>query len=258
MQLKLILHYYKKHQSDQISNCLFLFLICTFKILVMFSFKILAELLCFVVMVTTESFYNNRNNTSRSISKIYSTCGQSNNLVKCIKLQALKLADRANNVPQFKLLDGVEIVKKDEGELDKFADSQLYSDNLPTDEINSMLINKAGKFFSNHEVQINIPRLLTVGVEKGRELLEGRGKKYKKYLGPFVAALAIKGGILTMVYHSIAIIAGKAFKNIYVFYFNVANNNIHHVSCIILGKALIIGKIALVRLTIQNTCLLEL
>lgn len=181
----------------------------------MSSFKTIIEILCIVFIVTVECENNNSTDdisVSRSFTKLYSTCGQSYNFFKCLKVQALKLADRAVDIPQFRLLDGVQIVKKSyspKSEQNKKISTQDVL-NLPTDQVDSLLVETTGRFLKNHEIQVNIPRLLTAGVKEGQSFLEGRGKKMKKYLGPFVAAVAIKGGILTMVYHSIAIIAGKA------------------------------------------------
>lgn len=185
-----------------------------YNVLKMSSFKTIIEFCCIVFIVTVEC--KNYNSTedlsvSRSFSKLYSTCGQSYNFFKCLKVQALKLADRAADIPQFRLLDGVEIVKKPfslKNENKKISTQEAL--NLPSEKVDSLLVETTGRFLKSHEIQVNIPRLLNAGVKEGQSFLEGRGKKMKKYLGPFVAAVAIKGGILTMVYHSIAIIAGKA------------------------------------------------
>lgn len=181
----------------------------------MTSFKtIIIEIIFIVFIVTVEcEKTNNTENisVSRSFTKLYTTCGQSYNFFQCLKVQALKLADKAINVSHFRLIDGVQIVKKPY--LFKSEQAKISSDELlkfPAEKIDSLLVETTGRFLKNHEIQVDVPRLLNAGVKESQSFLEARGKKMKKYLGPFVAAVAIKGGILTMVYHSIAIIAGKA------------------------------------------------
>uniref|UniRef100_A0A336L7Z4 CSON005714 protein n=1 Tax=Culicoides sonorensis TaxID=179676 RepID=A0A336L7Z4_CULSO len=179
----------------------------------MFSFKTILEVLCIVFIVTVRC--ENKSNTEdirlpKSFSKLYSTCNQSFNFLKCLKVQALKLADKAVEVPKFQLIDGIQIVKKDYSVKNNKRNLVEDAIKLPADQVDTILTETASRFLKSHEIQVNIPRLLTAGVKEGANFLEGRGKKMKKYLGPFVAAVAIKGGILTMVYHSIAIIAGKA------------------------------------------------
>lgn len=149
----------------------------------------------------------------RAMKRIYNTCESSEELFKCMKVQALKLTERALKVPTIKITEGLSIVKKDEDEKSQDARSFAEIDGddvmeLPSEQVDSLLAERVNKFMESHQVSVNVPRLLASS-ETPRLVEEGR-KKMKKYLGPFLAAMAIKGGILTMVYHSIAIVAGKA------------------------------------------------
>ncbi|KAG5671895.1 hypothetical protein PVAND_002064 [Polypedilum vanderplanki] len=150
----------------------------------------------------------------RAMRKIYSNCESSEELFKCMKVQALKLTERALRLPNIKIADGLSIIKKeDEQESSGRAAGSVEFNSeevmqLPSEKIDSMLVSEVNKFLDSHQVSLNVPRLLASS-ETPRLVEEGR-KKMKKYLGPFLAAMAIKGGILTMVYHSIAIVAGKA------------------------------------------------
>lgn len=196
----------------------------------MYSLKFICFLVfCSIVAVQSQEYQSQSPSTSsstpasltdsafRAFRKVYSICEDDDDLVKCFKVQALKLTDRALKVQNFKIFDGLALVKKNgNGNEDARALNEISSASdidfmkMSSDKVNQMLNHHMSKFFDTHQIQLNFPRLLSTGqAESGRLVEEGR-KKMKKYLGPFMAALALKGGILTMVYHSIAIVAGKA------------------------------------------------
>lgn len=179
----------------------------------MASIKIASSFLL-VVLIANVTFASPAESAFRAMKKMYNTCESSEQLFKCMKVQALRLTERALKVPTIKITEGLSIVKKngdDEEEKSPEARSFVDGENameLPSEQIDSMLVARINKFMESHQVSVNVPRLLASD-ETPRLVEEGR-KKMKKYLGPFLAAIAIKGGILTMVYHSIAIVAGKA------------------------------------------------
>lgn len=161
----------------------------------------------FLNLCLLSSVYCQQNTSeARSFQTQNPFCSNSDDFFKCIKLQALKATNLILNKSSFKLLDGIQIVSDNHL---SHKDSRNFGD-LNNKDLDTALLDNAREILSSQKVQINIPKLLSSGYEDGKRMIEARGKKYKKYLGPFVAALAIKGGILTMVYHSIAIIAGKS------------------------------------------------
>lgn len=180
----------------------------------MISYKVICTVLCLVVYVKAHEATSPSESAFRAMKKVYNVCESSNELMKCMKIQALKLADRALKVSNIKLMDGLTIVKKNDiSEFDsramaeeQFNENEVMS--LPTTKVDDMIVERVNKFMDSHTVQLSLPRLLAS--EATPRLVEEGRKKMKKYLGPFLAAMAIKGGILTMVYHSIAIVAGKA------------------------------------------------
>lgn len=176
----------------------------------MASIKILSSILL-VAIIANVSIASPAESAFRAMKKIYNVCESSEELFKCMKVQALKLTERALKVPTIKITDGLSIVKKnDESEAPEEARSFDNDDvmELPSEQVDSLLVERINKFMDSHQVSVNVPRLLSSS-ETPRLVEEGR-KKMKKYLGPFIAAMALKGGVLTMVYHSIAIVAGKA------------------------------------------------
>lgn len=177
----------------------------------MASIKVLSSILL-VVVIANVSFASPAESAFRAMKKIYNVCENSEELFKCMKVQALKLTERALKVPTIKITDGLSIVKKDEDSEEKPEEARSFDNDdvmeLPSEQVDSLLVSRINKFMDSHQVSVNVPRLLSSS-ETPRLVEEGR-KKMKKYLGPLIAAMALKGGILTMVYHSIAIVAGKA------------------------------------------------
>lgn len=169
-------------------------------------------LICSISLYSVDCLQNDSDSSkARSFQNFNSFCGQSDDFFRCIKVQALKITDSMLSKSSIKLLDGVQIINSNDlsrRQFPRHSSSLTDLSKLSNGEIDAALLENVQNVFSSQSLQVNIPRLLTVGLEDGKKIIEARGKKYKKYLGPFVAALAIKGGILTMVYHSIAIIAG--------------------------------------------------
>lgn len=181
----------------------------------MVSCKVICSVVCLIMLVQfNETSSSPAESAFRAMKKIYNVCESSNELFKCMKIQALKLTDRALKVSNIKLMEGLSIVKKSDAtefdarsmSLNDASDNEIMS--LPTDKIDEMIADRVSKFTGSYQLNLNVPRMIS-SEETPRLVEEGR-KKMKKYLGPFMAAMAIKGGILTMVYHSIAIVAGKA------------------------------------------------
>lgn len=177
----------------------------------MAAFKVLSSVVLIALVASTSVASSPAENAFRAMKKIYNVCESSEEMFKCMKIQALKLTDRALKLPNIKLTEGLSIVKKDDApEMDSRSMSlnDFDSETVSSAEVDDMIVDRVNKFMDSHQISVNVPRLLTSS-EAPRLVEEGR-KKMKKYMGPFIAALALKGGILTMVYHSIAIVAGKA------------------------------------------------
>ncbi|XP_050087569.1 uncharacterized protein LOC126572368 [Anopheles aquasalis] len=179
----------------------------------MVSFKLVSVVVC--VLAVAGRGYAAEDGTVRALRKVYALCEDSDELLHCIKVQALKLTDRALKLPSIKLIDGMAIVKKEGGESRSLAaepalGSEQELNQLSSGKLDELLFQRAQRFMDSHQLQLNVPRMLVSGQQETGRLVEEGRKKMKKYLGPFLAAMAIKGGILTMVYHSIAIVAGKA------------------------------------------------
>uniref|UniRef100_A0A1A9W5N3 Uncharacterized protein n=1 Tax=Glossina brevipalpis TaxID=37001 RepID=A0A1A9W5N3_9MUSC len=195
--------------------------------------------------------FSSDNSLTRTVHHIVSHCLDRNNVVWCFKLHGARLLGRALKFQNINIVDGVSLVKKfnnnnnnnnNENRNGRASASDLNLtnrdlENLSMKSLDSLLLERFCSFLRSRQLQVNMPRLLAFGKRNGQQLLqsvweffspstavgsdkhndnndasEGRKKKGddKKYLGPFIAAVLLKTAILKMAYHSIAIVAGKA------------------------------------------------
>ncbi|XP_011182641.2 uncharacterized protein LOC105212397 [Zeugodacus cucurbitae] len=182
------------------------------------------------------------NGLTRTLKHIYGICGDRDDLFWCFKVQATRMLGRALKVQNLNILEGVAIIKKVDnetrtGRANANVDLILSNrdlENLSMKSLDALLLERFLRFVDSRQLQVNLPRLLNFGQRNGQDVIgavmayfqkfalgevdadhaveEGRKKKGddKKYLGPFIAAVMLKTAILKMAYHSIAIIAGKA------------------------------------------------
>ncbi|XP_037943435.1 uncharacterized protein LOC119676270 [Teleopsis dalmanni] len=171
------------------------------------------------------------NGLSRTLKHIYTHCAESDDIFWCLKLQGTKLLGRALKVQNIKIIDGISIVRKTDnttriGRATELNLSNRDLEHLSAKSLDALLFERFINFVQSRQVQVSFPRLLTLGQHNSQDLVtgllnllapfmdnevvEGRKKKDRKYLGPFIAAVMLKAAILKMAYHSIAIVAGKA------------------------------------------------
>ncbi|XP_016970711.2 uncharacterized protein LOC108038437 [Drosophila rhopaloa] len=169
----------------------------------------------------------------RTVRHVYGQCADSEDVFWCCKIQGVRLLGRALKVQQLGIVDGVSLVRRESfGQDTRSGRSSLVEGQLSNRDLEHMsgksldalLLERFLNFVHSHQLQVNLPRLLRFGERNGQDWLqhllgyflpagesEGRKKKDdKKYLGPFIAAVLLKTAILKMAYHSIAIVAGKA------------------------------------------------
>ncbi|CAH2059502.1 unnamed protein product, partial [Iphiclides podalirius] len=141
------------------------------------------------------------------LGRMYESCERSQEMLKCFKIQAAKLADRAARMESLPLIDGVSLVRRLEH--DRAYPSSLPEGDmnaLTSDEVDKCLQQAASKLMQTHRVIISPA---SIGDDVGRSFSQARSK-LKKMIGPIMAGVAIKGGFLAMAFQAIALIAGKA------------------------------------------------
>lgn len=180
----------------------------------MIFLKYFSGLVCVAYLVSAQESNNLSQSTFRHVRRIYKDCENSDDFYKCLKVNAVKLADRALKIQNLKLIDGISVIRKDGVEEGRsFYDNKINDLDLTkvsSQKIDHLLSDRSNRFMDTHQIEINVPRLFSMGQKQSGLIVEEGRKKMNKFLGPFLAAVAIKGGILTMAYHSIAIVAGKA------------------------------------------------
>ncbi|TDG48214.1 hypothetical protein AWZ03_005389 [Drosophila navojoa] len=175
----------------------------------------------------------------RTMRHVWTQCAESEDIFWCCKLQGARLLGRALKVQQLSIVDGINLVRRAgaAGTEDtrtgraSISEHQLNNrdlEHMSSKSLDALLLERFLHFLHSHQLQVNLPRLLRYGERNSQDWLqsllgyftsgeqagvdsEGRKKKDdKKYLGPFIAAVLLKTAILKMAYHSIAIVAGKA------------------------------------------------
>ncbi|XP_017037784.1 uncharacterized protein Osi11 [Drosophila kikkawai] len=162
-------------------------------------------------------------------------CADSEDVFRCIEIEGLRRLRNAIKMRQVPIVEGVSLVRRDSVDQDtrsgraSLVENQLSNrdlEHMSGKSLDALLLDRFLSFMHSHELQVNLPRLLRFGERNGQDWLqhllsyflpaskdesEGRKKKDdKKYLGPFIAAVLLKTAIMKMAYHSIAIVAGKA------------------------------------------------
>ncbi|XP_030034246.2 uncharacterized protein LOC115450383 [Manduca sexta] len=141
------------------------------------------------------------------LGKMYEKCEGSEEIFKCLKIQAARVADRAARMETLPILDGVTMVKRsDVGRSFPSVLPEGDLNSLPSEQVDKLLQLATTKLTQTHRVVITPSSL---GEDVGRSINEARSK-LKKMIGPIIAGLALKGGFLAIAFQAIALIAGKA------------------------------------------------
>jgi hypothetical protein len=125
--------------------------------------------------------------------RAYEQCGnvKFGDLLTCLKLRALKFADRVLRSDSIQVSDGVNIVKtlpevedRNGRQLNLEPMSEVNEAALPTDpeekqdKLNEMLIERLARFFQTHKVQFDMPRLLDESDNATDERPSEQGKSF--------------------------------------------------------------------------------
>lgn len=142
------------------------------------------------------------NSGYRVLNKIYQSCDTSEDIFKCLKVQAFKIMERALKVDSFNIIEGIQVIRNAEAR--SLETNQIIPDEklqqLETSQIDGILFDTASKFLTTHKIQLDIPKLVE----------EARGKMMKKYMMPMMGLMALKGGMMALAMNGIAVMAGAA------------------------------------------------
>ncbi|GLH08715.1 Uncharacterized protein GBIM_13890 [Gryllus bimaculatus] len=157
--------------------------------------------------------------------------GAAGDVAACLKLRALRSAERALRAERLPLLGGLAFVRAQGRDGRGLADDEpppLDEAALPADAaakqraLDEALLDRVARFFKGHSLQLDEARLLEddgagdegeQGAQDGEDgaVAEGRKKKgFKKYGGALLLGLMMKGGLMAMAWKGVALMAGKA------------------------------------------------
>nr|CAD7266607.1 unnamed protein product [Timema shepardi] len=146
----------------------------------------------------------------------YQSCESHRDVFACLKMRALRFADRAINADNIPVLGGVTFVKSsEEGRNILEPLQEVTEEGLPEDpeqrnqQLDELLVDRALRFFRGHTVQLSIPEILDEE-EDDESLGSARKGKLKKILPYLAMGALLKGAWLTMTYNAVAVLAGKA------------------------------------------------
>ncbi|XP_028128244.1 uncharacterized protein LOC114324578 [Diabrotica virgifera virgifera] len=159
-----------------------------------------------ILLLTASLLVTSAENSGfKVLERAFDQCASKDEMFKCIKIQALKVANRAVMLKHLNLFDGVNLVANSRQSRDlqtalHLNDTKL--EQLDTEAIDGMLSDTATRFMDSHQLEIKVPEL----VEEGRKRKnKGSGNNAALYW-----ALAIKGTFLAIAYQGIAVMSGLA------------------------------------------------
>ncbi|XP_023020860.1 uncharacterized protein [Leptinotarsa decemlineata] len=144
------------------------------------------------------------------LENISDRCAKTDDIFKCLKIEAIKVVERALRFEKFNLVDGVSLVSnKRESKVMGFGLNlkETKLEKLDNDQLNDLLGDSTRRFLENYQLEVKMPELET----KESELVEeGRKRKNRRRGGneAMYWALAIKGVFLAVAYKGIAIMSG--------------------------------------------------
>ncbi|KAH0812682.1 hypothetical protein GEV33_010109 [Tenebrio molitor] len=158
---------------------------------------ILSTVVLAVLSLTTA---NRTETTLKLFKNLYTQCATKTETLKCLKIQGLKVLDRALHSNAITIVDGITLVGDSRQSRHLKPLNQTKLEKLSSEEIDHLMVGTTARFLDSHKVQIKVPRL----VEEARKKRKGGGS------AALLWALAIKGSFLAMAYKGIAVMSGTS------------------------------------------------
>jgi hypothetical protein len=128
--------------------------------------------------------------------RTYEQCEREEDMFACLKLKALKFADRALQVQSIPLVEGVEIVKKGDAEDSRHLNEplvELGETNLPADPekrqetLDDFLIDRLSRFLRSHTLQFSVPKFISDLDDRAGEKILQEGESHNSITSPRMA-----------------------------------------------------------------------
>lgn len=154
-----------------------------------------------IIFVNVEA---NFNAGLKFVENIYDECQDSQYLLKCYKIQVLKITNKILNLDKLKIIDGVSLVRRDDiNQTTSFwypSAARINFEQFDSKYIDQLLRQSLNAFVSSRKVVIKSPRITE----------ESRKRGQKTNFGPLLAAIAIKSGIMAVAFKGVVATAGVA------------------------------------------------
>ncbi|XP_050533822.1 uncharacterized protein LOC126901431 [Daktulosphaira vitifoliae] len=184
-------------------------------------FVLLSSMICMVISeAPPPQSLGNPSEVSgfRMLFNAYRQCSNQQDTIVCLKGRALRMLDRATQIENIQLMDGISLVKKTEvkGRSLDVEHGNVAENVVPENseefskKVDSMLFDKISKFARSRSLQLTMPESLSA---EGRDFDDGvylDGRKKKKDKGGHMYMMMLKGGLLAMAYKALALLAAKA------------------------------------------------
>lgn len=158
----------------------------------------------FLVCTSGESSSNGTSAGLRVLRGLFEQCSTRTELIKCLKIQALKIVDRALHKRSLELFEGVNLTvtapRKGKALENGLNLNETKLEKLKSHEIDGLLVDTASRFLQDRKLDVNVSKLVE----------EGRRRRRRRGYGALYWALAIKGAFLAMAYNGIAVMSGVA------------------------------------------------
>ncbi|CAD6224021.1 GSCOCG00005442001-RA-CDS [Cotesia congregata] len=158
---------------------------------------------------------DNKSGDNDLMATIYSDCSK-NDAVNCIKVKFFNFVDKMlTDKEDITLSEGITVVKTSTAE-------EGAPRSIDSTDVDTLIFDRVGRFLKTHSIKVDLKGSDILGVVEsaGRSLddlsdslVEGRGKKKKqqKMMGPIMMAMALKAAaLMPLALGTIALIAGKA------------------------------------------------
>ncbi|XP_008548240.1 uncharacterized protein LOC103571744 [Microplitis demolitor] len=158
---------------------------------------------------------DNKSGDNDLMATIYSDCSKKDS-IDCIKVKFFNFVDKMlTDKEDITLSEGITVVKTSTAE-------EGAPRSIDSTDVDTLIFDRVGRFLKTHSIKVDLKGSDILGVvesagrsldDLSESLVEGRGKKKKqqKLMGPLMMAMALKAAaLLPLALGTIALIAGKA------------------------------------------------
>lgn len=102
----------------------------------------------------------------KMLYKVYQKCGETEDMFSCMKIRALRFAERAVKISTIPLFEGMSVVRNEETGGRAFSAPEFDENKLPANAekrqelLDDLLVDRVTRFLKTHSVQFDLPKLV--------------------------------------------------------------------------------------------------